>query len=157
MKKFSTTKGFMTVEIIMGLSIVTLSVLAFLNVAERSIRVAKQSTESTQAAFLLEEGAEVVRVLRDTDWNNIASLTAGTNYYPALSGSTWSLSTTPNSVGMFSRAVSFSPVARESSTGDISATGANDPGTKLVSVTVSWSRGGEVLTKTLQFYIMDIF
>lgn len=145
------------VEVLIAVSIITASILSAMAVAQKSIYVSRQAFHSTQASFLLEEGAEAVRVLRDNAWTNISSLTPNTNYYPTFSGGTWTLSLTPNTVGIFTRTATIATVNRDNTTKDISGTGTNDPGTKLVTVTVSWVEGGTTVTKTLQFYIMNIF
>lgn len=150
-------KGFMTIEILVAASIITVSILAAMAVAQKSIYVSRQAFHATQAAFLLEEGAEIVRILRDNAWSNISSLTAGTNYYPAFSGGTWTLSPTANTVGIFTRTVVLTGVNRDNTTKDIGSAGTDDPGTKLVTVTVSWTEGGITITKTLPFYIINIF
>ncbi len=147
----------MMVEIIIVVSIILVSVLITMSVAQKSIVVSRQALHISQAAFLLEEGAEAIRIVRDNAWSNISNLTVSTNYYPTLSGNTWILSSTPNTVGIFTRTVSVANVNRDASTGDISSSGTNDAGTKLVTVTVSWTDGGEVASKTLSFYINDIF
>lgn len=147
----------MTVEMLVAISIITVSVLAATAVSQKSIYVARQAFHTTQAGFVLEEGAEAVGVMRDNSWANISSLTAGTNYYPTFSGGTWTLSSTPNTVDIFTRTVSIASVSRDNTTKDISNTGTDDPGTKLVTVTVSWVEGGTTITKTLQFYIINIF
>jgi len=155
--KTNTKKGFMTVEILVAASIIAVSILAATAVAQKSIYVGRQAFHATQAAFLLEEGAEGVRVLRDNAWTNISGLTAGTTYYPTFSSGTWTLSTTSNTVGIFTRTVTIASVNRDNTTKDISASGTDDPNTKLVTVTVSWSEGTVTVTKTLQFYIINIF
>ena len=150
-------RGFLVVEVLVVASIITASVLAAMAVAQKSMYVSRQSFHATQASFLLEEGAEAVRILRDNAWSNISSLTAGTNYYPTFSGGTWTLSQTANTVGIFTRTVSIAPVNRDNITKDISITGTDDPKTKLVTVTVFWTEGSATPTKTLKFYVMDIF
>ena len=147
----------MVVEILVVVAIITALILGATAVSQKSVFVSRQAFHASQAAFLLEEGAEAVRILRDNAWTNISSLTAGTNYYPTFSGGTWILSGTPNTVGIFTRTASITAVNRDNSTDDIAAAGTNDPGTKLVTVTVSWTEGGTTVTKTLKFYIMDIF
>ena len=149
--------GFMIVEVLVAVSIITVSILVAMLVAQKSIYVSRQAFHTTQAAFLLEEGAEAVRILRDNAWNNISSLNSETNYYPTFSGDTWILSSTANTVGIFTRTVATANVNRDNTTKDISSAGTNDPGTKLMTVTVSWLEGGTPVMKTLQFYIMDIF
>lgn len=147
----------MIVEVLVAVSIITVSIITAMAVSQKSIYVSRQALHATQAAFLLEEGAEAVRILRDNAWSNISSLTTSTNYYPIFSSNTWTLSETANTVGTFTRTVSVALVNRDNSTKDIGSAGTDDPGTKLITVTVSWPEGGTTITKTLQFYIMDIF
>ena len=149
--------GFMTVEILIAISIMTVSILASMAVSQKAVHVSRQSLHVSQANFLLEEGGEAVRILRDNNWTNISSLIAGTQYYPTFTGGTWTLSTTPNTVGSFTRRVVFTAVNRDNTTKDIASVGTDDLNTKLVTVTVSWLEGGTTVTKTLQFYIFNIF
>ena len=147
----------MMIEIIVAVSIITVSILAAMAVTQKSVYVSRQAYHATQAAFLLEEGAEAVRIIRDNAWSNISSLTVGTNYYPTWAGGTWTLSQTANTVVIFTRTVTLASVNRDDTTKDIASAGTNDPGTKLVTVTVSWIEGGTTINKTLQFYIIYIF
>ncbi len=158
MKKNITKRGFMMVEVIIAASIIVVSVLALMTIAEKSVSIGGRLLHTTQSAFLLEEGAESVRILRDNAWSNISSLALGTTYYPTFSGGTWTLATTPNTVGIFTRTVVIGSVNRDNTTKDIVTSGGTlDPDIKLVTVTVSWSERGTVLTKTLSFYILNIF
>ena len=160
-KSISTTKkqkGFLVVEILVAASIITLTILSATVVAQKSIYVSRQALNTTQAAHLLEEGAEAVRIYRDNAWANISGMTLGTNYYPVFSGGTWTFSTTVSTIGIFTRKVVVSNVNRDNSTKDIvTSGGAVDAGTKLVTVTVTWNDGTNVITKTLPFYITNIF
>src|SRR3989339_1316452 len=101
MKKNIKNRGFMVIEVLVAVSIITVSILAAMAVSQKSIYVSRQALHATQAAFLLEEGAEAVRISRDSAWANISSLSAGTNYYPTFSAGTWTLSETANTVGIF--------------------------------------------------------
>ena len=140
-----------------AVSIITVSILTAMAVAQKSISVSRQAFHSTEAAFLLEEGAEAVRIFRDNAWSNISGLAPGTDYYPTFSGGTWILSATPSTVEIFTRTVTVANVNRDDTTKDISLTGTDDPGTKLITVSVSWTEGGITVTKTLPFYISNIF
>lgn len=156
---FKNNNGFLIVEVLIAASIITVATLATMAVAQKSIYVSRQAFHASQATFLLEEGAEAVRVYRDNAWSNISALTVGTNYHPTFSGDTWILSTSLNTVGIFTRQVTIENVSRDNSTKDI-ANGAGtslDVGTKLVTITVFWPEGGVTVTKTLQFYLSDIF
>lgn len=145
------------IEVLVAISIITFSILAMMVVSQKSVRVAYQSFHTTQASFLLEEGAEAMRVLRDDDWSNISSLTPSTSYYLVFSGGTWTLLDTASTIGIFTRTVTVADVNRDDVSKDISQSGTNDPSTKLITVTVSWSEGGTTVNKTLSFYLMDIF
>ena len=67
------------------------------------------------------------------------------------------MSTTPNTVDIFTRTINITNVKRDNNTKDISTIGTEDSGTKLVTITVSWVEGGITISKTLSFYILDIF
>lgn len=151
-------KGFMIVEVLVAASIIAMSVLAASNVAQKSVNVSRQAFHSTQASFLLEEGAEAVRIYRDNAWSNLSGMISGTEYYPVFSGGTWTFSTTPSTVDRFTRKIVISDVYRDSSSDDIvSSGGVLDSGTKLVTITVSWLQGSNTVNKTISFYLADIF
>ncbi len=147
----------MLVEVLVAVSIITLSVIAATAVAQKSVYVSRQALHVSQASYLLEEGAEAVRIVRDNGWSNLSALAPGTDYYPVFSGGTWTLSTTPATIGIFTRKINIANVNRDNATSDIAGTGTDDPGTKMFTVTVSWNEGGTSQSKTLSFYIMDIF
>lgn len=150
-------RGFMTVEILVAVSIIAVTILSAMAVAQKSIALSRQAVHNTQASFLLSEGAEVIRIFRDNAWNNISILTVNQNYYPVFSGDEWGLSEDPNAIGIFTRTINMANVNRDNTTNDISDTGTDDAGTKLVTVTVSWPEGAVIVTKSLSFYIFNIF
>ncbi|OGI66465.1 hypothetical protein A3H53_04630 [Candidatus Nomurabacteria bacterium RIFCSPLOWO2_02_FULL_40_10] len=133
-------RGFMMVEVLVATSIITVSILATMTVAQKSIYVSRQALHATQAAFLLEEGAENTRIARDNAWSNVTALNSS------------------EQVGIFTRTVVASNVNRDDTSKDIvTSEGTIDDGTKLITVTVSWPEGGIAVTKTLRFYISNIF
>jgi len=130
----------MMVEVLVATSIITVSILATMTVAQKSIYVSRQALHATQAAFLLEEGAENTRIARDNAWSNVTALNSS------------------EQVGIFTRTVVASNVNRDDTSKDIvTSEGTIDDGTKLITVTVSWPEGGIAVTKTLRFYISNIF
>lgn len=163
MKKFfkkNKTRAFMTVEILVSAYIVTLVALAGLNLAQRSSYIARHTFLTAQAVFIAEEGAEAIRIIRDNDWNNIASTTNGAIYYFQFNGTTWVLSQNPayENVGDVKRKVIFQAVNRHNSTRDIvSSGGSADSGTKRVNVNINWTENGQYYDKLLEFYIFDIW
>ena len=157
-KRISTTSGFSLVEILIAAAIIATTLVSIVGIASQSVSVSHQSLNTYTASTLLEEGAEAVRTLRDTNWSSISSLTNGTTYYPVFSTTTntWSLSTTPATVGIFTRSIVLSQVTRNG-VYDIASSGTLDTNTRLVTVTVSWAEGSRTVTKTLSFYILNIF
>lgn len=151
-----TKKGFALIEIMVATSIILVALVALLSAVERSSELARQSLERDQAAFLLEEGAESVKLIRDNNWTNISGLVLDTPYYLSFSGTSWSLETTPNKVDIFTRTVTVSAVSRDGSD-DIASSGIVDTGTKKITVSVSWPSERGTLTESLSFYIANIF
>ncbi len=158
MKVSKNDGGFSLVEIIVASAIISLSLVSIISLSGQSIGFSNQSLNIYSASTLLEEGAEAVRTIRDNGWSNISSLSTSTVYYPIFSTSTnsWSLSATSSNVGIFTRTVSIASVLR-SSTSSIASSGTNDPNTKLITITVSWSEISGTITKTLSFYLTNIF
>lgn len=156
-KKLKNNQGFLLLEVIIVISIISISVWAIMSVAQKSIQLSQRSLHANQATFLLEEGAEAIRIIRDSAWSNIASLNMDTDYYLSFSGNTWTLTSNPETIGNFGRRVRFSNVNRDALTGSIDPTGSADAGTKLVSIYIDWFEGSNLTNRTLEFYLSDIF
>ena len=111
-----------------------------------------------QGDYLLEEGIEVVKLLRDAGYvNNIAKLSTTTPTYLAWNGTNWATSTSNVFIdGRFERKIAIGEVMRDANQ-DISETGTLDPSTRLVTVSVAWNAKGATTTKTIQTYITNIF
>src|SRR3989344_9588207 len=132
MREILKNRGFMVVEILVAVSIVTVAILAAMTVVQKSVYVSRQPLHATQAAFLLEEGAENARIERDNAWSNV----------PVLNSS--------ESIGIFTRTVVASSVNRDNNDDIVTSGGTTDDDTKLITVTVSWQEGGTTIIKTLQ-------
>jgi len=166
--KIQKNKAFSIVEVVVACAIISVTVLALMSTAGKSIQVSNQTIMQSQATLLIEEGVEAVKSIRDNNWTNISGLTNSTNYYLFFYTTTnqWSLitsQTAPNGSiptypidGAFTRNVVFSSVYRNASN-DIANSGTLDTGTKKVTVTVSWNKPGGVASKNLSFYISNIF
>ena len=145
------------IEVMIVAFVIAGSLLVALAVSNRSMAVARQAAQSTQASFLLEEGVEAVRIMRDNDWDNIDALDSGTDYYMDYVSGDWTLIESPVAVGPFTRVLDFEDVYRDASSGDIDPSGALDTTTRLVNIEVSWQNGSSSVSETLSFYISDIF
>ena len=154
----------MMMEIIVATSIIAVSVLACLIVAQKSISLSIRAVHNTEAAYLLEEGAESVKILRDNNsWANFTSFFSTSSVYClARTVASWTTAlptTSPcTKVNNFTRTITATNVNRDATTGDIvSSGGVLDSGTKLITVTVGWLEGGIQITKTLKFYVSNLF
>lgn len=158
MRKFLKIKtGFALVEVIVAASIISVSLFSFVSVAQKSVELSKKALYSTEAGFLLEEGAEAVKMIRDGAWTNITSLSTSSTYYLSWSGSAWSLATTASNIGVFTRTVTIANVSRDANDDITTSGGTNDTGTKKITITVSYPYGASTTSKTLSFYISNIF
>ncbi len=152
-----TRKGFATVEILIAATIISVTLIALVLATGRAVDLSIESVERVQASFLLEESAESVKLIRDTAWTSISSLTIGTTYYLNFSGATWTLTTTPPAtIDGYTRTIVFSNVYRDGSD-DIAGAGTLDDGTRLVTSTVSWNSVSGPKTESIQFYVANIF
>jgi len=163
--------GFSLIEVLIACAIISMVIFAFISTATKNIKISAQSLKQTQANMLLEEGVEAVKSVRDDGWSNISGLTLNTNYYLFFNNSTnkWILSTNSSLGGgyipvypidsIFTRSVRFEEVERDSTTDDISNSGSTyiDSGTKKVSVTVSFNSSGEEISRSVDFYVANIF
>ena len=156
-----TTAGFTIIEVLIACAIISVTTFALISASVRGIQLSDRALKQTQASILLEEGAEVVKVIRDNSWATVSGFTLDTNYYFTFDTgtNTWSLGTTPTSTidSIFTRTVVFSSVERDGSDDIVASGGTIDPRTKKITVTVSWPQSGSTASKVLTFYISDIF
>jgi hypothetical protein len=150
-------KGFFLIEVVVSTAIVAGVVIFLLGLVQSTVEVSANSLERVQASYLLEEGGEVLKIIRDGGWNNITSLVNGTTYYISWDGLAWSLSTTANTVDGFTRTIVFESVNRDTND-DIATVGGNtDTRTRKVNITVSWNNStGQSRAETLSLYLADI-
>lgn len=151
-------KGFGLVEAMVGVVIISLFFGALTSVGHLSNRLARENTYTTQAAFLLEEGMEAVRLMRDRSWaGEIASLTPEQNYYFVFTGGSWHSSSNNIFIdNFFERKFTLANVYRDGSD-DIAPSGTLDPNTKKIVVTVSWWDKTATTSRTLSAYIANLF
>jgi len=76
------------VEVLIASSIMLIITMTTMMVVQKGISISHQSLHATQASFLLEEGGEAVRMIRDNAWSNISGLSTSLTYYLTLS-MTW--------------------------------------------------------------------
>ena len=153
------SKGFSLIEIVLGVSMITTVLLSVMLYYKKVLDVSETTTRHIQSGFLIEEGFESIKLLRDTSWSTkIAPLSTSTSYYLYWSGTAWTATTTPQNIeNVFTRTFRLSDVKRDGSD-NIAVAGTLDAGTKKVDVYVSWQkRGGAMATDTAETYITNLF
>ncbi len=147
------------VEVVIASAIILVAVVALLGVHSLYLKSALSNSNTVKGAYLAEEGIEAVRYLRDDSWSaKIATLTNGTAYGLALTGSGWVASTTATQIGEIARTFTLSSVSRDATSRDIvSSGGVVDPNTRLLTVRVSWESNGTTTTKSLSTYLTNIW
>ncbi|MBU3668441.1 MAG: hypothetical protein FGM57_00570 [Candidatus Taylorbacteria bacterium] len=155
------TSGLSLVEVLIAAAIMTASVSSIIGAYGGLTALSIKNTAYVQAAMLLEEGAEAVKMMRDSGWSqNIASQANNTALGLAWSSSTgWrATSSVPLVDGFFYRTVTFSAVSRDASTFDIVTSGGNaDSNTRKATISVSWFANGATTTRTIDTYIHNRF
>jgi Tfp pilus assembly protein PilV len=150
------TKGFFLIEVVIAVAVITVVLVSMLGIIQDTVEVSQRSLERTQGAYLLEEGFEAVKMIRDTSWSTIANLSNGTAYYLSWNGTTWSLSTTPSQIGVFSRLIVFDSVSRDGNDDIVDSGGTTDTRTRKGTATVNWTTASGNRSEQLMFYIADI-
>lgn len=152
-------KGFLLLEVVIAVSIISVSFISLIAVVSTSFQLMDKSTKNIQVSFLLEEGIEVMRTLRDTSWqSNIATLNTGTDYYLDFTNGQWQ-STSSNIYidGIFERSFRLDDVYRDGNDDITSSSGTLDNSTKKITIAVRWATGSSTSTKNISTYIADIF
>lgn len=151
-----TTRGISLIEVIIGVTILSLLVISMSQVVGVFVSGTKTALERVEAVYLAEEGLEMLRFMRDDDWNNIDSLALNTTLYLDVTTTTISTSVTPEVVRGFTRSFEVSEVPRESGSHDVAFGGGGgtyiDPDSVLVTTTVA----GPTATVTLSTLLTNI-
>lgn len=158
-------RGYSLMEIVVAVGLMMAFVSSIVAASHFELRAVDESARKGKAAFLLEEGLEAVRVLRDRGWSdNIGPLVSGATYYPVFSINWKVVAADPGPIdGLFTRTVVFDDVWRRDADSDIVDVSSGDaktidPNTKRVTVTVAWpGPGGAVRQESVSTYLANIF
>ena len=154
------TNGFSLIEIVLGIGMLTVSLVSITSYYKKVLDVSNDTTRHIQSGFLLEEGLESVKMLRDQSWTTkIAALSTTTSYYLYWSGTQWTSTTSSQLIeNTFVRSFQLTDVKRDASD-NIANVGTYDAGTKKLTVYVAWSHKGtkRVATDTAETYITNLF
>jgi type II secretory pathway pseudopilin PulG len=150
------------IEVVVAVSIIGIAFTALFNVYSSYLQVQFANTRIVKASFLIDEGLDIVRLLRDTSWSfNINPLVIGTPYYFNWTGAAWQTTTTPQIVdSLYTRSLVFSNVSRDSSDRIVFSGGTLDPNTRGYTVSVVWPQNngnGGTTSKQISSYITNMF
>lgn len=160
MNRLNYRKGISIIEVIIGSAIIVIALVALVSSMAGVLKVDASSSRSVQATLLADEGIEVMRHLRDISWDSsIAPLTTGSTYHFEFNGSSWSVVAGAGSLidSALTRTVIVNEVQRDAESDIVSSGGTVDPGTKLVTVTVTYPTSSGISTTTASTYLMNIF
>ncbi len=152
--------GFGMVEIIIGTAVLATTMLGISALFQKTLSVGSATQSVLQANFILEEGIEAVRIMRDGGYaNNILGLSTTTPTYLAWSSVTSRWATTSVNTlidARYERRLDVADVKRDVND-DIAEVGTYAPDTKLITMTVSWSDRGATTSRSISTYITNIF
>jgi len=157
--KLQKNRGFVLVEVVVATAMITIMLFSFVSAGSKGVDLSNRALKQLQMNYLLEEGVEAVKTIRnDNNWTIIPNLQFDKNYYLYFDDNTnkWSLSLTPNTIDGFTRTVVLFAVTRDGSD-KIAASGTIDDGTRKIAINVSRPFRGITLSKSIDFYITNLF
>lgn len=152
-------KGFGLVEVVIGSAVLSVALLGISGFFQTVLRASRTTESAVQGDYLLEEGVEILKSLRDANYtNNFKNLSTTTIYYFSWNGTSWVATTTKVTVdSKFERNFTLEDGKRDVNS-DIATSGTTDVDLKLATVSVSWwNPVVGTTTRSIQAYITNIF
>ena len=162
-KRSALNAGFSLVEVLIGTALILLSLTGLVTGYSFYLKAGLKNTDALKAAFLLQEGAEAVTLLRDDAWSTLSSLAVGVPYYLSWNGTTWvATSTATTTDALFTRTFTLDEVYRRNSDKDIVASSSPDAktldvNTKKLAVRVSWGTASSTEEHRAVTYLTNLF
>lgn len=155
------SNGFSLVEVLIGSSIICLSLIFIINLENGISKLGFNSVSRIQSGMLAEEGVAAIINLRNVSWQNIALLDNNVAYklFWDQGDGLWKTASYANLIdNKFDRTVTFYPVYRNATTFEvISSGGVLDLGTRKFTVSVTWHDDNGTSTKSVTSYVHNIF
>lgn len=135
-------RGVGLVEVVIASAILTIVLFAFTSALSLYSQASANATKRAQALYLTEEALEVVRGFRDAGWAaNIESVEVdaplGISFNSATSE--WTLVSSPEIVGEFTRTITFRDVYRDANDNIAVGTGGTyDGSARRIEAEVTW-------------------
>lgn len=150
--------GFGLVEVLVGMSIISLALMGAVFLGGSYEKLSRKTRAAIKAEFLLEEGVEGLRSMRDTGWQRVAVLATGVQYFMLLENGAYAATTSPQLIDdRYTRTVIVAPVYRDNNFRIVSSGGSLDNETKDVLVSISWVEGNATTTRSLRTYLANLF
>lgn len=154
------SKGGLLLELLIVIALLALILSAGAQGVYVGLQSSKVSSERDLASALATEALEAARGVAEEKWQNIYTLTKGTQHYRVvLSGNKWTLAPGDESLALnnttYTRYVVIDNASRDATTrfieSNYNATN-DDPGTQKITVVVTWGP-----TNTDSFSVTDYF
>ena len=153
--------GMGLIEVVLGAAIVLFVTTSLFSAYVTYFQTGLSNVRRIQGAFLLEEGVEAFRIMRDTSFSTyVFPLSTTTSYRLAFATSTalWQATTSTKFIdGNFDRTLQIADVTRDSGGTIVSSGGTYDPDTKKITISVSWNTSRGTTTKTVPTYLTNLF
>lgn len=130
---FST--GQLLVEIIITIGLFALLAPALITGFTSASQGKAQQQQYTQATVVLNQTQEAIRAIRERGW---AAMAANGTFHPTQVDGVWSLSPGSETIELLTRSIEISDAYRDAN-GKIAESGTQDPSTKRVVTTISWT------------------
>jgi Tfp pilus assembly protein PilV len=155
---YSKQRGMSLLEIVIGASIIAVGIVSIIATYNVYVKYALNNDRNVEVMYLLEEGVEVMGLLRDHSWTaNIVPISTSATTSLYFNGTSWKMSSTTNEYvdGTFTRNIRVYPVYRDAN-GVIATTGTLDADSRLVTVTVAYNQSSGTTTQTLSKYLVNM-
>lgn len=142
---------------VIGIGIISVSLVAIGLSINTYVAARSALLNNLKATYLAEEGYEIIRAVRDTNWNTIDALTANSTYYLNVSGAAPAITTIPEIIDTnFRRSFVVRNVYRNNNDDIVSSTTPSatiDDGSRQFDMFVSGPNG----TTTFQAILSNIY
>jgi len=147
--------GFGIVELLIVIGIIGLALAGMVGFGNYALKVNSQIKHRVAAVYLAEEAIEAASIVKDEDWSLLTALNSGSPYHPAINSGKWVLAAGAENINNYSRQIILEDVYRDAADNIVSSGGSNDPGSRKITATVSWTNQGQNYQMELVSYLTD--
>lgn len=137
MKQVNLQKGFTVVEIILSVIVFFIFSSGAVAIVLQGLDANRLGREQTIATEYATEGLEAVWSIKNQSYSSLIS-TPSAGLARSIAG-TWLFSGTSNVLNKYTRTITIADVQRDGSGNIVASGGTNDPDTRKITSTVSWS------------------